>query len=151
MSIHRKQKWYVAGLAFECQGCGNCCSGPGEGYIWVNKHEAERIARFLKISEEDFRKQYCRREGLRTTIIEHSKTKDCIFLRKIDGRKQCVIYAVRPTQCRTWPFWTSNLTTPGDWNRAGRNCPGINRGDVHDIEEIEQQRKKKDWTLDENG
>ena len=31
--------WYRGGLAFACQGCGNCCSGPVEGYVWVNREK----------------------------------------------------------------------------------------------------------------
>ena len=114
----KKTPWYIAGLYFECQECGGCCSGPGEGYIWVTKPEIQLIADFLKITVENFRKEYLKRVGLRTTIIEHSYTKDCIFLRKIDGQKQCVIYSVRPGQCRSWPFWSDNLSSPGAWNET---------------------------------
>ena len=149
MHVRQRQFWYTAGLAFECQGCGNCCSGPGEGYIWVNRPELERIARFLNLPADECRRRYCRREGLRTTLIEQETTRDCIFLRKTDGGKRCVIYPVRPTQCRTWPFWAGNLRSPADWNEAARRCPGINRGRVYDIEQIERLRKTRDWTVDE--
>jgi len=60
-----------------------------------------------------------------------------------------VIYPVRPTQCRTWPFWAGNLRSPADWNEAARRCPGINHGRVYDIEQIERLRKTRDWTVDE--
>lgn len=138
-------KWYAAGLHFECIECGGCCSGPGEGYIWVTKPEIDLIADHLKMTTSQLRRKYLRREGLRTTIIEHETTKDCIFLRKIGGKKQCVIYHVRPNQCRTWPFWADNLSSPTAWNRVAQTCPGINRGRHYAAKKIEQIKRSKKW------
>lgn len=138
-------QWYIAGLCFECQGCGGCCSGPGEGYIWVAKPEIEIIADSLKMAVEQFRRQYLRRVGFRTSIIEHRTTKDCIFLQAGAGGKQCKIYSVRPSQCRSWPFWTSNLASPGSWNEAARKCPGINRGRHYGFDEIEEIKRFRKW------
>jgi len=172
--------WYVGGLHFECMQCGGCCSGPGEGYIWVTKPEIKLIADFLKITIGQLRREYLRRVGMRTTIIEQPNTKDCIFLNTplslrgakrrsnlihsqardcpglfqrprndIDassiGYRVCMIYRVRPSQCRTWPFWPENLTNPNAWNKAAQKCPGINRGRLYSFEEIEKIRKKKKW------
>jgi Fe-S-cluster containining protein len=144
-----KNKWYVAGLHFECQACGNCCSGPQQGFIWVTKTEIELIANFLKISPEQLRKKYLRRFAFRTTIIEHPDTKDCIFLKEQAGQKICAIYQVRPNQCRTWPFWPSNLSTINAWNKAAQKCPGINKGKLYSFEEIEKLRKQKKWWNDD--
>jgi Fe-S-cluster containining protein len=144
----KNTKWYVAGLHFGCQGCGGCCSGPGEGYIWVTKPEIEIIAEFLKITVGQFRQKYLRRVGLRTTIIEHHTTKDCIFLQAGANGKHCMIYSVRPSQCRSWPFWPNNLTGPGDWNKAAKKCPGINRGRLYSFEKIEEIKRNKKWWQD---
>lgn len=138
-------KWYSSGLHFECLGCGNCCSGPAEGFIWVAKEEIELIADFLKIPVRQLRRQFLKRSGFRLTIVENPVTKDCIFLKVIEGRKQCVIYSVRPNQCRTWPFWPNNLSSPDIWNRAAQKCPGINRGRFYSLEEIEKLRQQKKW------
>ena len=144
----KKTPWYIAGLHFECQQCGGCCSGPGEGYIWITRPEIEMIADFLKISVSQLRQQYLKRVGLRTSIIEQSATKDCIFLRKVEGRKQCVIYPVRPGQCRTWPFWSDNLAGPGAWNKTAQKCPGINRGKLYSFEQIQKIKGNKKWWQD---
>ncbi|MBN1362443.1 MAG: YkgJ family cysteine cluster protein [Sedimentisphaerales bacterium] len=138
-------KWYAAGLHFECAECGGCCSGPGEGYIWVVRTEIELIAKHLKLTPEELRRQYLRRVGLRTSIIEHSITKDCIFLRQVAGGKQCAIYPVRPNQCRTWPFWAENLSSPHAWNTAALRCSGINRGRRYSAEEIERIKRNNRW------
>lgn len=148
--VDPKTKWYAAGLHFECTGCGACCSGPGEGYIWVTRPEIELIARHLKTTPGQLRQKYLRRVGLRTTIIEHETTKDCIFLRTIGGRKQCVIYPVRPSQCRTWPFWPDNLSGPNAWNNAGLRCPGINRGRHYSAKQIERIKRNGKWWLNQN-
>ncbi len=112
----------------------------------MTRPEIELIAKFLEISPGELRRDYLRRVGLRTTIIEHELTKNCIFLRKIDGGKKCVIYSVRPSQCRSWPFWPSNLAGAGAWNKTAREtCPGINRGRLYSYEEIEQIKKNKKW------
>jgi Fe-S-cluster containining protein len=125
--------------------CGNCCSGPDEGYIWVTRPEIELIADFLKITPGRLRRQYLKRVGLRATIIEQRGTKDCAFLKEIDGQKKCTIYTVRPSQCRSWPFWPGNLRSAGAWNRAAQRCRGINHGRCYSFEEIEKIKKAKKW------
>ena len=77
------------------------------------------------------------------SIIEESVTKDCIFLRNVDGVKQCRIYSVRPGQCRTWPFWPENLFSPDDWNRAALRCPGINRGRLYTLRRNRENPKEQ--------
>jgi hypothetical protein len=143
-----KRKWYVAGLHFECQRCANCCSGPTEGFIWTTRAEIEFIADFLKEPIGQVRKRYLKRIGLRNTLIERPQTKDCIFLRKIDGQKKCMIYPVRPSQCRNWPFWSSNLSSQDVWNNTVRKCGGINRGRFYSFDQIEKIRKQTKWWID---
>ena len=140
-NMKTNKKWYADGLHFECTGCGRCCMGPEEGHVWITNPEMKMMADFLGMSEEDMRKKYCRKVGNRTSLTEQRKTKDCIFL--TDG--QCPVYQVRPNQCRTWPFWSSNLYHPGYWNMAGMTCPGINRGRHYTFEEIEELRLQKKW------
>ncbi len=144
----KKTPWYVAGLHFECVQCGRCCSGPGEGYIWVTKPEIKFIADFLKISVGQLRRKFLKRVGLRTTIIEHHGTRDCILLQDIAGQKRCIIYPVRPSQCRTWPFWPDNLTNPDAWNKAAQKCPGISHGRLYTYDEIEKIKRNKKWWQD---
>ncbi len=148
MFNNKKPKWYAAGLHFHCCQCGQCCSGPGEGFIWVTKKEIEMIADYLKITEDQLRDQYLTRIGIRTSIIEEPVSKDCIFLERIEGQKKCRIYEVRPNQCRVWPFWNDNLKSPQTWNQAAQRCPGVNKGRLYSFEEIEQLRKQTKWWKD---
>ncbi len=135
------REWYHSGLAFECMQCGNCCSGP-PGYVWVTKKQVKMIARFLGRTDDRLPKTQLRRVGLRHSLTERANG-DCVFLKR-DGHKiACLIYPVRPLQCRTWPFWTANLTSAETWNRAHQTCPGINQGPLHDFESIEETRTRK--------
>jgi len=145
MQIKKKTPWYVGGLAFECMQCGRCCAGPSEGYIWVAKPEIKLIADFLKMTPAELRRKFLKRVGLRTTIIEDRTSRDCIFLKNEAGKRKCMIYSVRPNQCRIWPFWPSNLKNPNTWNETAQKCTGINRGKFYSYEEIQKIQKQKWW------
>ena len=138
-----RDRWYTAGLRFECTQCGNCCSGD-PGYVWATKEEVARIAEFLGRPDGWLDKQQLRRVGLRYSLTEKANG-DCIFLKRANGKSMCSIYPVRPGQCRTWPFWNSNLKTPEAWAAAAGTCPGMNNGKHYDLVQIEVSRSKGSW------
>ena len=141
--LARRPPWYANGLAFECARCGGCCAGPSEGYVWVGARDIEAIADFLEMPPDVVRKRHVRRVLKRFSLLEDPKSKDCCFLRYDEqGLSKCAIYPVRPIQCRTWPFWPSNLGDQDDWCLAGRRCPGINRGEGHQADEIQRKRRQ---------
>lgn len=146
MKRNDKHPWYAGGLHFECIGCGNCCAGPAEGYIWISKTETEFLAKKMGLATDEIQTRFLRRIGTRTSIKEDPKTKDCIFLTPAqDGCRGCAIYSVRPDQCRTWPFWTSNLYSCDAWNVAAMRCPGINRGQFYSFDEIQSLKSQTQW------
>lgn len=126
--------WYHAGLRFRCTGCGNCCTGA-PGYVWVNKPEIAALAEALGMSVERFEAQFVRQVGLRKSLIELADG-DCVFYDR-PGRR-CRVYRVRPRQCRTWPFWPSNLRSAAAWAEMAETCPGANHGPLVPADEIEQ-------------
>jgi uncharacterized protein len=146
MKNQTEPKWYAGGLAFACRGCGNCCAGPEEGYVWADKQEIEAMARHLGITTEQFVRQYTRRIGVRYSLIEKQPGKDCIFLSKTPAGKGCDVYPVRPRQCRTWPFWNENLRSHENWQQAAQHCPGINQDQWYDLETIEAIRDGNELT-----
>lgn len=127
--------WYQDGLKFTCSECGDCCTGA-PGYVWVNKAEIEQLAELLDIDVEAFEQLYVRSIGIRKSLVEFSNG-DCVFFDN-EARK-CSVYETRPRQCRSWPFWKSNLRTPKAWADTCAACPGSGRGKLHSIEQIEEQ------------
>ncbi len=109
------------GLPFACTGCGKCCTGA-PGYIWVNDEEIDAIADQLNLSRSDFLANYTEEVEGRVSLLElPERNNDCIFL---EG-KGCTIYDVRPTQCRTYPFWPDNIKSPRAWRETAFECEGI--------------------------
>ncbi len=105
-----------------CESCGgNCCTGES-GYIYLNQKEMEAIAQFLELPMGEFKEEYLYKNGYKFSIKERivEGSHDCIFFdRKIQG---CSIYPVRPTQCRTFPFWPYFKSHPDELKAE---CPGI--------------------------
>ena len=136
MSDNSNGPWYKDGLQFQCTGCGDCCTGA-PGYVWVNKKDITALAAELEITAAEVESQYVREIGVRKSLHEHPNG-DCVFF---DGKtRKCRVYAARPRQCRTWPFWDSNLRSPEAWAETCQVCPGSGTGRLYQLSEIESQR-----------
>ncbi len=122
--------WYREGLSFSCTRCGDCCTGV-PGYVWVEPTEIEALAKHLGLSVDSFGERYLRKVGRRYSLIEKPGG-DCVFF-----DKGCSVYPARPTQCRTFPFWRSNLKSERAWDELADECPGIGQGKLFPVEEIE--------------
>lgn len=129
--------WYHEGLKFTCTQCGDCCTGA-PGFVWVNQAEIDAMAAKLGLETDEFERRFVRKVGIRRSLTEYPDG-DCILLDP--QTRKCSVYEARPRQCRTWPFWDSNLRTEADWQRTCEVCPGAGKGKLHSIEVIESQRK----------
>jgi len=134
------------GLRFECTMCGACCSGP-EGYVLINGEESRSLAAHLGVPLAEFHDRYIRDTEEGPSLVERPGPDgglDCVFLDResVPGKAVCGVYEHRPAQCRTWPFWRSNLATPQAWRRAAKVCPGMNRGALVAPEDIRILRAK---------
>ncbi len=134
-SAHNDKPWYLEGLRFQCTGCGHCCTGD-PGYVYVVRSEIEALAALVAVQVAEFEERFVRRVGKRKSLIELPNG-DCVFFDRLTRR--CRVYDARPRQCRTWPFWRSNLQTPEAWDETCRVCPGIGRGRLVPLEQIEAQ------------
>ncbi|MBS0208698.1 MAG: YkgJ family cysteine cluster protein [Planctomycetes bacterium] len=127
--------WFKDGLRFECTQCGDCCTGA-PGFVWVNQEEISALAKQIDLDVDAFVKKYVRRVGSRLSLVEYPNG-DCVFF---DNQKRCCsVYEARPRQCKTWPFWKSNLETPDDWKETREACPGCGKGKLYTVEQIVEQ------------
>ena len=124
--------WFEKGLRFSCQpGCVRCCCGaPGD--VFITDEEMRSIAARLNISAAEFDSLYvCHYSSGKQSLAERANG-DCVLL---DG-KGCSSYAVRPQQCRAYPFWPEIVKSRATWQRERRRCPGIDAGELHGAETI---------------
>jgi len=128
--------WYQDGLRFACTQCGHCCTGA-PGFVWVTDDEIADIANFLAEPIHQTEALYTKAVGRDISLRERGNG-DCVFY---DRKQGCTIYQVRPRQCRTWPFWQSNIATPEDWKQTCQSCPGSGQGELIPVEEITRRMK----------
>lgn len=124
--------WYNPGLSFACTQCGNCCTGA-PGAVWITDEDVERIAEHTGESTGEVRLFRTRLLGNHLSLTEYANG-DCTYFDP--ETRRCQIYPVRPTQCRTWPFWPGNVATPAAWERTKSVCPGAGRGNFVPAAEI---------------
>lgn len=121
-------------MKFECQeSCGGkCCSFDWDAgkrtYIFLTQADRERIAAHTKWPMSAF---------VNFGLFEStrfSKTPTVQWYIKDDGNKclffkdgKCGIYPVRPTQCRTFPYWPENMTDEAE-AELKKICPGVGVG-----------------------
>jgi Fe-S-cluster containining protein len=130
-----KGSFYAEGLRFSCTRCSACCRFD-PGYVFLSKEDAEGLAAFLKIAYTDFVEKYCRwipyGGGISRLSLKETSNYDCVF-----WKEGCSVYDARPLQCRTFPFWPGNLVSEKTWAKVAASCPGMDRGELHEVEYIE--------------
>jgi len=112
----------------ECQG--QCCTGES-GYIFINNKEMLNISEFLGLNVREFSSKYLFAKNSRFSIKERKVQSDqglisyeCKFFEK--EKNGCTIYPVRPTQCRTFPFWNHYKEDTIELRKElQQECPGV--------------------------
>ena len=89
--VHRLNRKYSD--AIDCTACANCCI---ELKTLVTGKDVSRLARSLKISEAELRKEYIETNSEGDMIL---KDLPCRFLQN----KKCTVYPDRPDECRSYP------------------------------------------------
>jgi len=129
--------FYSAGLRFSCTRCSSCCRHES-GFVYLSEHDLSRLANEFKMDYTSFVKTWCRwvpdDKGNERLALKEKSDFDCIFC---FWNKKCTVYHIRPLQCRAFPFWDYVVRSPEAWENMGRDCPGINNGELHAREEIE--------------
>lgn len=136
------EAFYGNGLRFECTRCSNCCR-IDPGYVFLSYHDLSRLLQTTGMERGGFLKTYCRAvyiNGVYRLSLKEKSNYDCIFW----SRGACSVYEGRPLQCRSFPFWSEYLTDQKKWDALEQSCPGVNRGQVHSREEIEEWKNQRD-------
>jgi Fe-S-cluster containining protein len=115
-------------VRFECQrGCTKCCER--KGFVYLSEQDVENAAAFLGLTKEEFESKHVyRTKNLRRLRTPRNST--CRFLK--DGG--CSIHAVKPTQCRLFPFWPPIIESKSEWRYTAEWCPGIGKGPLIQID-----------------
>ncbi len=122
MNLIKKEGFDFAFDQSACFSCeGNCCRGES-GYVWLRSSDIGDISSFLNLSPEDFKKNYVKKyyNGYSLKEIKIGGEYRCVFFD--EKTKRCEIYPVRPSQCRTFPFWKR---FKNNREEVERECPGI--------------------------
>lgn len=136
MTTESAPLFYEHGLHFSCQrGCGACCKVSGK--VKISEAEAPRLARALQLNEAEFKDEYTLFVGGERQLGARSDGA-CILL---DEQDACRVYPARPLQCRTYPFWDEILANEWTWMLERRTCPGLERGRMYSLADIELARK----------
>lgn len=135
----KRAEWWQDGVRFECQGSGQCCVSRGEfGFVYLTREERQAMAKHLGLTTTVFTRKYCAKtDGV--WHLKDGKGPECIFL---EG-KRCAVYKVRPTQCRTWPFWPEVMNAKTWTKEVAAFCPGIGKGRRVDADEIRSTLEKQ--------
>jgi Fe-S-cluster containining protein len=106
------------------------------GYVFLSRGDMEALCAALNLAAGVFQAAYCRwvpsLDGLRLSLREKANY-DCVFWQE----GGCSVYAARPLQCRTFPFWSQNLVSRKAWEEEMGRCPGMDKGTLHSCREIE--------------
>jgi hypothetical protein len=96
---------------FQCQQCGDCCTGRGG--IFVRPHEVEAMAALLALSVAEFSRRFVEPSpmGPRLTVADGV----CVFLL---AKGLCRVHPVKPSICRQWPFLPALLIDPDELEYA---------------------------------
>jgi Fe-S-cluster containining protein len=120
-------------LRFECQpGCTECCTQ--RGFVYLTEADLLRVAGFLGMSPEAFERRYVYRTN-RLRRLRVPREAQCHFLHE----GGCSIHAVKPTQCRIFPFWPELVESRREWKKTARYCPGMGRGPLVQIQSAQAQ------------
>jgi Fe-S-cluster containining protein len=125
------EPWYKEGLRCTCTRCGHCCTGE-PGHVWVEDADLSAIAAHLGEPADEVKALYTRWTA-RGRSLREKPNGDCVLYDRVRG---CTVYEARPPQCRTWPFWESNVETVERWQQTCEACPGSGQGELIPVEEI---------------
>lgn len=118
--------FWQEGLRFGCTRCSACCRHD-PGFVFLSAPDIERLLGHLSLPFRDFLNKFTRAVDVGTgwsISLREKPGYDCVFW----DAGGCGVYAARPVQCSTYPFWPGILDSRADWEAEASSCPGIATG-----------------------
>jgi hypothetical protein len=132
--------FHAKGLRFKCTGCSKCCRHD-PGFVFLTSSDILRLMKATGLAFRDFLVKFTRTVdlgiGLAISLLETARF-DCIFWR--DG---CSVYASRPLQCSTYPFWERIVESRQNWLEEAKDCPGMETGPCISLELIDDMLSRR--------
>ena len=120
--------FFHGGLRFACRRCGACCLISGR--VALSEDDISALACACEMNQRVFLDMFTCTDEIGLTLKERDDG-SCVFY-----ENGCAVYDARPKQCRTWPFWHSNLRREKSWQEAADLCAGIGSGILYSQDEI---------------
>ncbi len=122
------EPFWNQGLQFGCLRCSSCCRHD-PGFVFLSAFDLRRLLDHTGLAFYEFLSTFVRKvdsgSGFWLSLREKANY-DCILW----GEGGCSVYASRPVQCSTFPFWKGILDSKEAWLDEAKNCPGIDAGAV---------------------
>lgn len=116
--------------AFSCQeSCGGkCCTGDENSFVFLTQADRKRISFFTRLNVSEFATL---RSFDQTRFTNKPSRQWALTMQKghcqFFKNGKCGIYEMRPTQCRTFPYWPENMQSE-NWEKLKEYCPGVGKG-----------------------
>ncbi|TFG82724.1 MAG: YkgJ family cysteine cluster protein [Spirochaetales bacterium] len=114
------------GLRFTCTRCSDCCRHD-PGVVFLSADDIIRLLCHMGLAFREFLDKFTRSVDVGTgwsISLTEKPGNDCIMWTPAG----CSVYAARPVQCSSYPFWPGILDSEADWQAAAHKCPGIGSG-----------------------
>ncbi|GMO53237.1 MAG: YkgJ family cysteine cluster protein [Treponemataceae bacterium] len=117
------------GVYFSCARCSSCCRYES-GFVYLSENDLAKLCRFSGMEKNEFIPLYCRwapyYDAFYALSLKEKSNYDCVFYDEASGG--CAVYAARPVQCETYPFWTHITASKKTWEESAAHCPGMREG-----------------------
>lgn len=110
------------------------------GLVLLGQDEALAVAQALGASLSEFLKVFTY-QSIHGLALRRKRAGWCVFY----DNGLCRVYAVRPAQCGSFPFWDRTVKSRRNWDRLARRCCGIGRGDTVSADAVKGLAARSPW------